>query len=167
MKRCEEELSHGYDVDYIKKFYDVVHIKDFDKYYDKAVNQYLMEKGMTEETSYHLQQEQKEKFMSLFESDDALMSSIGIEYYADVIKKIMNEIHGEGKKICKQDMYFLVHKFKKFHDLFTRPDGYDGGKRRKTKITKKKKRSKITGARCCTRRSRRTSCRRGETAHRR
>lgn len=47
------------------------------------------------------------------------------------------------------------------------PPPYDGGKRRKTKITKKNKRSKIIGARCCTRRSRRISCRRGETALRR
>jgi membrane protein involved in colicin uptake len=43
------------------------------------------------------------------------------------------------------------------------PDGYyDGGKRRQIKITKKNKRSKIIGARCCTRRSRRISCRRGK-----
>ena len=47
-------------------------------------------------------------------------------------------------------------------------DGYfDGGKRRKTKITKKNKHQTFIGARCCTRRSRRISCRRGETALRR
>ncbi len=104
------------------------------------------------------------------------------ERFKKLINRLINK-HGDDKSKWHSDVLDLINKYKKHNFLFPMPrnrasisvqlselpeDGYfDGGKRRKTKTKTKTKRSKIIGARCCTRRSRRISCRRGETALRR
>jgi len=94
------------------------------------------------------------------------------ETFENLIKKLINK-YGNDKSKWHSDALDLINKYKKHNFSFPMPrnraslsvqltklppDGYfDGGKRHKTKTkTKTKtKRSKIIGARCCTRRSRR------------
>jgi len=103
----------------------------------------------------------------------------------------MKKRHGDNEQIWHSDVLDQIKNYIKHDFSFSKkkraintvtlknlPDGYfDGGKPKsklkhhkfkpKSKRTKKNKRSTIICARCCTRRSRRISCRKGETALRR
>ena len=121
------------------------------------------------------------------------MMNIRVKQY--IFKKLIDKLkqrHGDNEQIWHSDVLDQIKNYIK-HD-FSFPnknrasgsvklnelpdDGYfDGGKPKsklkhhkfkpKSKRTKKNKRSTIICARCCTRRSRRISCRKGETALRR